>query len=379
MTISQIKNNKTIRILLILLILIISITFLYKPHFESKFGGGDNLEWYQEVKERNTLEKIFDYKYYSGRFGPSSYFNPVQLLVWRYMVTHYDKNHYPYHLLCTLIHIINTIIVFFLLKTFIKNNFFSFGAALSFAIYYLNFETIGWISATITTGLAAFFILSTLFLSIKYFQTKNKFFYLSSLLTFAVGTFTKEYVVFVIPILLVYYLITQKKMVLKFIKTDLIFLPYLILSLPIILITFAKLNTSAIVTTWGGFNLGIHMFYRFTDFINYLITIVPVSFVIQIAVTAFILFSFPLLIYYGLKDKNLLFLTTWLVLLISIYIYSNFRDIYSLARYLYLPSVAWFGLLYYIAANVRNKKTKIITSFCLINYTIILNLFLILR
>jgi len=382
MAIDQIKNNKTIRVLLTLLILlalIISIGFLYSPHFKSKFGSGDNLEWSDEAQERDTFKKIIDYRYYSGRPGPSSYFNPVQLLVWRYMRTHYGTNHHPYHLLCNLIHIINTIIVFFLLKIFIKNKFLTFTAALSFGVYYLNFQTVGWIASAIAIGLTGFFILSTLLLVIKYFQTKNKFFYFLSLLAFFLGTFTKEPVVFAIPILLAYYLIVQREKVLKFIKTDLIFLPYLILSVPIILITFARLSNSAVVNLWGGFNLGIHMLYRFIDFINYLITIIPVSFTIQIIVAIFILLLFPLLIYYGLKDRKLLFLSIWLVLSISIYTYSNFRDIYGLARYLYLPSVAWFGLLYYIAANIKNIKMKIITSFCLINYTIILNLFLILR
>ena len=210
MIINQIKSGKAVRTSLILLILIISIIFLYRPYFQIKFGGGDNLEWYNEAKERNTLGKIIDYRYYSGRLGPSSYYNPIQLLIWRYMVINYDKNHYPYHLLSIFIHIINTVIVFFFLKIFIKNNFFSFAASLSFAIFYPNFETMGWIAAAITTGLAAFFILFTLFLAIKYFQRKNEFFYFSSLLIFFLGTFTKEYVVFTLPLLFAYYLTTQR-------------------------------------------------------------------------------------------------------------------------------------------------------------------------
>ncbi len=375
----QTKHKSLIKILLILAILIVSIVVLYKPHFKIKFGGYDNLEWYNEAQERDTLEKIIDYKYYSGRYGPSAFFNPIQLFIWRYMTTHYEKSPFPYHLLSTLIHIINTIIVFFILRMFIKSNFFSFVATLSFAIYYLNFRTIEWIAAAITTGLATFFILSTFFLAIKYFQTKKRCFLILSLLIFFLGTFTKEYVVFTIPLLLAYYLIIQRKKVLKFVETDPFVLPYFMLSLPIILITLAKLNNSAIVNRWGGTNFGIHMFYRFIDFINYLITAIPVSFNIKMAIAMFILFSFPLLIYYGLRDKNLLFLVVWLIVFISIYIYSNFRNIYTLARYLYLPSIAWFGLLYYIAANIKNIKMKIVTSFCLINYTIIFNLFLILR
>ncbi|MBU2540080.1 hypothetical protein KJ786_02890 [Patescibacteria group bacterium] len=375
---NQIKKSDILKISLILLVLISSVLFLYRPHFKINFGGGDNLEWYEEAKERDTLTKIFDFQYYSGRYGPSSYFNPVQLVIWRYMTTNYGQRSYPYHFLCILIHLINVVLVFFILNNFIKNKFFSFSATLSFAIYYLNFKTIGWIAATITTGLTAFFLLSTFLLFLKYFQTKNRLLYFLSLLTFLIGTFAKETVVFVAPILLTYYLTTQRKKIFKFIKTDLIFLPYLVLSLPIILITSTRLSSSALINNWGGFNFGIHMFYRFIDFLIYLITVIPVSFNIQITITMFILISFPILIYYGIKDKNLLFLAICLFLLILIYIYSNFRDIYNLGRYLYLPSVAWFGLLYYIVSNIKNLKIKILSSFCLINYTIILNLFLIL-
>ena len=223
MIISQIKNKKFLKILLILLILIISTIFVYRPIFKIKFGGGDNLEWYNEAQERYSFKKIIDYKYYSGRPGPSAYFNPVQLLVWRYMVVRYDKDPYPYHLLSLLIHIINIIIAFFLLKIFIKSNFFSFAATLSFELYYQNFKTIGWTAAGITTGLSLFFILSTIFLAIKYLQTKNKFFYFSSLLIFFVGTFVKEYVIFTIPLLLAYYLIIKREKILKIIKKDLFF------------------------------------------------------------------------------------------------------------------------------------------------------------
>ncbi len=376
---NQLKRNNILKIFIILAVLIISIAYFYQPHFKIKLEGGDNLEWYNEAQERDTLGKIFNYKYASGRLGPSTYFNPIQLLVWRYMVVNYGKDQLPYHILCVSIHIINTVIIFFLLNFFIKNKFFSFLAAESFALYYLNFKTIGWVAAAITTGVATFFILSTFSLAIKYFKTKKRFFLILSLLAFFPGTFAKEYVIFAFPILTAYYLIKQRERVLKFIKTDLVLLPYLCLSLPIILITSAKMKGSAIVNTWGGFNFGVHMFYRFIDFINHLITIVPVSFNIQIISATFILFSLPLLIYYGLRDKNLLFLTIWLALSISIYIYSNFRNIYTLDRYLYLPSIAWFGLLYYIIVNIKNLKIKIISSFCLINYTIILNLFLILR
>ena len=342
------------------------------------FGGGDNLEWYQEAKERDSLKKIWDFQYYSGRLGPSAFYNPIQLTIWRYMANKYGQQFYPYNILGMLIHLINVIIVFFLVNKFIKNKFFSFLAALSFGIFYLNFKTITWIVAGICWGLVAFCTLATLLLAIKYFQTKNIFFYLFSLIIFFLGTFIKEAVVFAIPVLLAYYFIIQREKTFKFIKNDLFVIPYFILSLPIVLITFIRLNESAITNVWGGANFGVHMFYRFIDFFHYLIAVIPASFSVQMAIIMFILLFFPVLIYCGLKNKTLLFLFVWLILSLSISIFQNFRNIYDLGRYLYLSSVVWFALLYYIVANIKNLKIKIISFFFLINYTIVLNLFLIL-
>jgi hypothetical protein len=377
--INSIKKIEILKTSLILLVLISSVIFLYSPILEVKFGGGDNLEWYNEAKERNTLAKAFDFKYYSGRQGPSAFFNPIQLIIWQYMTANYGQRPYPYHFLSILILLANVVVIFFLINKFIKNKLFSFLATLSFAVFYLNFRTVSWISPGIAWGLVIFCVSLTFLLFIKYFQTKNNFFYFPSLLLFFLGTLIKETSVFAVPILLAYYFIIQRKKVFKFIKDDLIVIPYFILSLPIILITLTRLNKSAIINAWGGANFGIHMFYRFIDFFNYLITVVPVSFSFQMATVMFILIFSPTLIYCGLKNKNLLFISVWLFLSISISIFQNFRDIYSLERYLYLSSIAWFTLLYYIVANIKNLKIKIISSFFLINYTIIFNLLLVLK
>lgn len=374
--------NKQINILKIIIILIIIISFgafLYRPHFDFKFGGGDNLEWYQEAKERNTIKKVWDFQYYSGRQGPSAYYNPLQLIIWQYMSNNYEKQHQPYHFLIILFHMANAIAFFFLVNKFIKNKFFSLLAALSFETYYLNFYAMAWIAGGICWGLIGLSMLSIFYLTIKYFETKNILLYLLSLLIFFIGTFIKEAIVFIVPMLLAYYLIKERRPIFKFIKKDLFILPYFILSLPIVLITLIRMKSSAIVNNWGGLNFGVHMFYKFIDFFNYLITIIPVSFGAQMAITTIVLIFLPLLIYYGFKkDKNLLFFSVWLILLILTYTFQNFRDIYTLGRYLYLPSIAWFALLYYMVSRIKNLKIKIISSFFLINYTIILNLFFVL-
>ncbi len=188
---SSVNKTNFLIIFLILLILISVVVFLYGPIFKIKFGGGDNLEWYQESLERDTFSKIFDFKYSSGRLGPSAYYNPLQLIIWRYMADNYGKQPYPYHLLSILLHLTNTVIAFFFANKFIKNKFFSFLAALSFGVFYLNFQTVGWIAAGICYGLSAFFLFSVFFLFLKYFQTKNIFFFFYFLFFFFFFLFFK--------------------------------------------------------------------------------------------------------------------------------------------------------------------------------------------
>jgi len=374
-----IERYKFLKIFLAVLVIAGFVIVLYGSHFDIRLTGYDNLELYRGAKERNTLGKIFDFSYFSkGGDPPSAYYNPVILLVWRFMVNNFDKDASPYHLLCISLHLINALIVFFLFRKLFKNNFFSFLAALSFAVFYQNFESVSWIAAGIATGLTTFFILSTLFLAIQYFKTNNKLFFIFSLLTFFIGTFTKEYAVFAFPMVASYYLLLQRKWELKLIKKDLFLLPYLILSLPIVLITLLRLESSAVVTKWGGTNFGVHMVYRSFDFLNYLITVIPVSFGFKMMVAILILMAIPVLIYFRLKDKRLLFFMAWLCCSIAPFIYSNFRNIYTLGRYLYLPSVAWFGLLYYIALSIKSKKIRIGATLGLIGYTILFNLSLIL-
>lgn len=378
--INKILKNDDFKIFLILAILTFSIFFIhniYNPYLNEKLDDEDSIPWIMEGITRATLGKFFDIQYFSHR-NVNINFSPFQLMFWYYTWVNFGEEPYLWHFLCNFIHLINTVIVFFLANKFIKNKFFSFLAALSFAVFLLNFNTLKWVASGITWGLTAFFMLTTFLLIIEYFKTKKRIFYFLSLLLFFTGTFVKETTVFSVPILFMYYLILQRKKELKFIKTDLFIIPYILLSLPIILITVIRPRMIPLAAAGSGFDLSIGAFYRLIDYINFLITIIPVSFNIELLTTAFSLSLFFVLIYFGLKNENLLFLTIWLLLLTSIPIFLNFNYVYNSSRYLYLPSIVWFILLYYIVSNIRKMKVKIITSFFLVNYTIVLNLFLIL-
>lgn len=376
---ASLRSSALKALLIPLIILISALVFYSEPYTDDKLRGYDNLEWYEGTLERGNITNFLDINFVStkNKYYHSTYYNPVQFLIWNSMISHFDNFSFPYKIFCILLHIINTFLVIAFVKLFIKNRYFSFAVAFSFFLFYPNYHTVGWIAAAMTTGLSAFFILSTLLMQARYFQTNNKFFYISALILFAIGIFTKEYVVFAALLIFFYYIIFHRKRSFAFLKRDLILLPYALIPLPLILITLLRIQNSALVNIWGGFNFGINMVYRFIDLFTYLIVPVPLSIGTKIATSVFVLLIPPILLYLSRKDKILMFLVLSLFILIAIFTYSNFRDIYTLERYLYLPSVMWFTILYYLALNIKNNIGRVFSTLFLVGYTIILNILLI--
>ncbi|MCF7844803.1 MAG: hypothetical protein K9M03_03175 [Kiritimatiellales bacterium] len=355
------------------------LIFYHEPYTDSKLTGYDNLEWYEGTIERDGVANFLDINFVStkNKYYHSTYYNPVQFFIWNGMISYFDNFAFPYKVLGILIHTINTLLVLAFIRLFIKNRAYSFAVAFSFFLFYPNHQTVGWIAAALTTGLSAFFILSTLLMQVCYFKTGNKLFYGAALILFATGIFTKEYVVFAALLVFLYYILLHRKRSLAFIKGDLVLLPYVLIPIPLILITLIRIQNSALVNIWGGFNFGINMVYRFVDLFTYLVVPVSLSIGAKMGTSIFVILIVPILLYLSRKDKCLMFLVLSLFILIAIFTYSNFRDIYTLERYLYLPSVMWFSILYYLALNIKNNIGRVLSALFLVGYTIIFNILLI--
>jgi hypothetical protein len=351
---------------------------LFKKQVKEPLLGGDNAEWRDEAAERTTFASIVDWSRYSGRWGPSAYYDPVQMVIWRVLITNYnyDRNPAAYHYVCHGIHLVNAVLLALIALSLLGSPLAAAGAGLSFTVFFPNFETAGWVAGTITTGTACLFFLAAVLALMHYLRSKWWPYLVMSALAYILGLLTKEWVVFAFPVMVFYYLIFHRERVWKPRKSDLIFVPHAVLTIPIALIVFSRIGKSAIVNAWGGFDFSHHMGYRFFDYFSFLVAGHPVAPTTNAVITAVGLVVFPALFWLLRKDKEGLFLLLWLVLGIGIYVYSNFRDVATLQRYLYIPSVPWFLLLFRLAQRAAGKYF-LWALIPLLGYTAVYNIHLI--
>jgi hypothetical protein len=366
-------------IMVLTLALVVLILFPHKLHFyPNAFSGGDNAEIYYESLERDTIQKKFSIYAKSNRPGVSSYYMPVIYIVFGSMIDIFGNDSDPYYYLGIILHAINTVFVFLVIKNIIKNSIPAFLAALSFGVYNNTFINTDILCYSVSVGLLGFFYFISFYFFVRFVNESRRSFFFISLLAFGIGAITKEWVIHLILIFSAYYVIVKRPQKLAFMKADLMILPYILLAAPTVIIAYIRSANSAVVNHWGGFNFSIHMLYRLLDFLVFLISVVAISHGMNLAIAYCILLLLPFLAYYSTRDRLLLFMVAWVGLAFVSFIISNFRGIYSLGRYLYLPSAAWFGLLYYLAWNVKDNTKKCIALLLLISYTIIFNVLLIL-
>lgn len=354
---------------------------LYRHHLDQGELGerSDNSEWRDEARDRDTWSEVLDYHYRSGRHGPSAYYNPVQLTVWRLLVSTFDygTEQRPYYLLCILIHALNVVVAFLIARKLLGAPLPAFLSALSFAVFFPNFLTIGWVAATVTTGLSGLFLWLAIYLFILSFEGRRGLLLALSTVSYALALFTKEFTVFAIPIMAAYYVIVRRERTLRPRKTDLLLLPACVVTVPMALIVSARLEGSAIVNDWGGFNFGVHMAYRFLDLAAYLVAAEVQSPTVTMVLAAAVLALVAAVAFFGRKEKPLAFVATWVAIALFVYSYSNFREVQELPRYLYQPSLPWFILVYYGVSRARGWRAWALAA-PLAAFTIGYNVYLVL-
>jgi hypothetical protein len=128
---------------------------------------------------QNLLDTSFNY------FRPVAVFSLyLDKLIW-------GMNPAGYHFTNLVIHTLNSLLLYYLAKTFVENRFFALGAALLFLLHPIHSLPIFWISGR-TDMICALFYLATLILFIEYIRGGVKTYQLLSVTTFLLAIFAKE-------------------------------------------------------------------------------------------------------------------------------------------------------------------------------------------
>ena len=122
----------------------------------------------------------------------SYHINPVpQFFVFYLGYWFAGLNPFYYHALTLLLHSINVLLVFKLTHTLLHNKWTSMTAGLLFAVYFMNYEVVYWITGVFYLLLTLFYV-SALLLFMQYRKEKKKKYYILFVTAFALCVFTME-------------------------------------------------------------------------------------------------------------------------------------------------------------------------------------------
>lgn len=288
-----------------------------------------------------------------------------------------------YHFFDLLIHLINTVLIFFFFKKFFdyfKYEFsrtFSFCFSLIFLIHPVVVEAVSYISSTQELLYVLFLLLALLF-SFNFLTKKESPAYLVIINSFVLGSLlSKEAGVISIPIILCLAFILNKKQIfpllLSFSST---FVLYLILRLPIAKTPFLQYSSIIPIANASLFQRIITIPYELFSYTR--LTFSPIDlYVAQYTVVRNLseprfylstlilvaLISFLLFIFRKFYSKSTIFFLFWILASFALILNIYPLDMTIAERWMYGPLIGILGLIAVISQEVINRNKKYLDLF----------------
>jgi hypothetical protein len=301
--------------------------FLYNDILSYSFILYDDLEYINRIiintnDIRSTLNWVF-----TGLVNNN--WSPLTLisLVIDYKI--YGDYYGGYHLTSLIIHILNSILVYFLFREILNNKIHPYLIALIFLVHPLNVETVTWIAER-KGVLSAFFSLGSILLYLKYKKSSlPKTYYLVSLVLFILALMTKAVFVTLPLIFLLILWYRDHLPIKKLFSIDSIItvVPFLVVSLVFILITFYIHNKTGALVANEYNSLSSRIYNANNSYFLYLYKV---------------LYPFDLSIYYPFKEIPIykIFINFGLIIAVSYISYMN-----RFKRRYVVFGVLWYTIL----------------------------------
>ena len=182
-----------------LLVLVIWTVIVYSGTFKNGFVlWDDNVNILEnKIIQDFSVDNILN-MFSSFNIGM---YQPVTTLIWGLAYLINGLNPVVFHSISLLFHLVNVILVFYLARFIIKNDFISFLIAVFHAVHPMHTESVAWISETKDVVYSCFFLLS-LISYIRYLEKPQYRHLLFSLFCFVISCFSKSSAV-TLPVILV--------------------------------------------------------------------------------------------------------------------------------------------------------------------------------
>jgi len=315
------------------------------------------------------IKAIFSNSYFSN-------YHPITTLSWAFEYKIWQLNPKPYHLTNLILHLLNTILVFFFFKRLINRINVSLIITVLFAIHPMHVEAVCWISQRKDLLYTMFFLLSLSFY-LRFLTSKKLSIYLFSLLFFIFSLLSKSMAV-TLPLLLI--LIDYYKSTIT-IKSLLNKIPFFVLSL---VFGILALHTQQDVR----FDTDFTPVFSFVDrlfLVCYAICIYLVKLILPIGLVLFHYYPikidgyFPLLVYisplfilligwvfFKFKSfrKELIFGILFFLISISVVIQFIPAGCAIVSeRYTYVPYLGLFFIISMFYYNIQNNDYKYLSQY----------------
>jgi tetratricopeptide (TPR) repeat protein len=355
-----------------LLAILIGTAILYLSSLNNGFVDWDD-DWYIQQNPQITeltLASVPDLftEFYKGQYAPVT----TLLLGIEYKLG--SGNPAIMHITSLLLHLLNILLVFTILRSLKLNPVSSLLAAALFALHPMQVESVSWISAQKVVLYTLFFLLALIYY-IKYVQSAYQSKYLILVFLFFILSFLSKEQAVTLSISLIaidYYLqrnLFSKKVILEKI-------PFLIVSVILGIITIQASKTGEFFQPDKSFPV-----YEQLAYSGYALTMYLSKMIVPFKLSAFhpypnvqegvfqiwlYLFIIPaiLLVYFTIKSWNrnrllvfaILFFMTNMILVLQLL---PLRDFIMADRYIYIPSIGLFALFGDAVVRLaQNKKRK---------------------
>ena len=359
-------------------ILILVTVLVYLPVFNAGFVHWDDKLYIQDnplIRSIN-LEEIFS-TYQQGNY------HPVTMLVYAIEYHSWKLNATGFHAVNLLFHLLNTVLVCYVLFRLTGKKEIAFVAALFFGVHPIHVESVAWL-AQLKDLLYTFFFLCAYYFYLEYYKSGKNKFYVFSLILFLLSLLSKAMAAPLPVVLLLTDYFMNRKFTMKVIAEK---LPFFILAIVLGIVAIKAQLPSGETLNIPEFPFWQRIVFACHSFVFYLLHLVmpyqlnaiypypvkvgepiPSSYYIYLIVVAGIIAG----IIYSLRFTKKIFFafgfftaTVFLVLQLL-----PIGDAIMADRYGYIPSIAIFYLAgegYYF---LKNKNRNNAASFTIVAFTL---------
>ena len=359
-------NRKTI--LPILLIILLSLVSYFNI-FDNEFVWDDHIFILEnsDIRSFSNLPLFF-------KEDMDGLYRPLRTAYYTFIYSIAGKNELIYHVNGIFLHIIISILIYFVIFEIVQKRNISLVAALIFSAHPIHTGRVTNITASFDM-IGILFMLLSFYLYVKYAKTEKRKFFLLSSLSFLIAVFSSEEAI-TLPLLVILYEFTfnRERFTKKTSKNNILknYVPLFAIALFYLIIRFNVLGFSGRQETYLAGTFVLTMFTMLKVYINYIwILIYPINltlfhdikpatsfFNFEVLISLLFLMGIFFLTIRYRKHKLLFFSVFWFF--ITLIPASNILplQVFMAERYLYIPSIAFALLISYSLFNLKLNFVK---------------------